>query len=103
MATKTKRAKRKPVNLDRIPVWTPTQASQWSGIKYRTLLRMIRAGVVPCIRCEPARAAAPKRKLLIPREPFQKWLANIGPSGVVAATGETVTITTTGETAGVGI
>jgi hypothetical protein len=101
MATKAKRAKRKPVNLNRIPVWNPHQASQWSGIKYRLFLRLLHAGMVPHIVCATARpAASQKRIYLIPREPFQKWLNSIGPKGVAAATGETATITTnTGETA----
>jgi hypothetical protein len=87
MATK-KRAKKQPVNLDHLPVWTVTQASRWSYIPYRTLLRMIRAGVVPVIRCEPARPKASKRKLLIPREPFLRWLNSPSPA-VMPATGET--------------
>jgi hypothetical protein len=88
MTTTKKRAKKPPVDLNRLPVWTVTQASRWSYIPYRTLLRMIRAGMVPVIRCEPARPAASKRKLLIPREPFLRWLNTPSPA-VGATTGET--------------
>jgi hypothetical protein len=100
MATKAKRAKRKPVNLDRIPVWTPRQASRWSGIRYRLFLRLLHAGMVPHITCATARPATSDHRIyLIPREPFQKWLNSIGPKGLTAATGEAVTITATGENA----
>ena len=73
MATKAKRAKRKPVNLNRIPVWNPTQASQWSGIKYRLFLRLLHAGMVPHIVCATARTGGePETHLPYPERAFPK-------------------------------
>jgi hypothetical protein len=79
-----KKSKRKPAqNLDRLQVWTPAQAAQWSGMKYRLLLRFLRDGRVPYIEAAPANreTATSRRIYLIPREPFQKWLTGITAPG----------------------
>jgi hypothetical protein len=79
------RAKRKPVDLLRLQVWTPRQACAWSGFKYRVLLRLLKAGVVPHILAAPARQTiSNKRIYLIPRVPFQRWLESIGQSATAA-------------------
>jgi hypothetical protein len=83
--------------LLRLQVWTPRQASEWSGFKYRMLLRLIRAGVVPHILCAPERpAVSGKRIIMIPRVAFQKWLESIGQPDTTTTT---TNIATTGETA----
>jgi hypothetical protein len=103
MAAKKRAAKRsarvtpKRIDLDRIQVWTPRQAAKWSGIKYRVLLRLIKANMVPYIACATERPAASDHRIyLIPRIPFQRWLNSIGPNAASALAGE---MTFTGETA----
>jgi hypothetical protein len=68
-------------------LWTPKQAAEWSGIKYRTLLRLLREGVVPCIPVGAAQAQKMRdrkrrlracRTFLIPRVAFIRWFENIG-------------------------
>jgi hypothetical protein len=107
MSSTYKRAKKrsapvktKPVDLDCVQVWTPRQTCLVTGLKYRQLMRLIHANMVPHITCATERPAkSEKRIYLIPRVAFLQWLANIGPGGLAAQPGETVTITTTGETA----
>jgi hypothetical protein len=82
---KAAHARRKPINLELLQVWSVRQTCQWSGFKYRVLLRLLRARIVPHILAEPARrAVSEKRMYLIPRVPFQRWLNSIGPSGAAA-------------------
>jgi hypothetical protein len=74
--------------------WTPQQAAEWSGIKYRTLLRLLKEGLVPAIPVGPEqrqKMGNGKRRrracamYLIPRVAFQKWFENIGAPGNTAA------------------
>ena len=74
--------------------WTPQQAAEWSGIKYRTLLRLLKEGLVPSIPVgEPQQQmmSSGKRRrracamYLIPRVAFQRWFENIGAPGNTAA------------------
>jgi hypothetical protein len=88
-------AKPAPVDLDTVQVWTVTQCSRWSGIKYRTLLRLIRANRMPFISCATERTPKSDHRIfLVPRIPFQKWLSSIGTDGATALVGE---IAITGE------
>lgn len=88
--------------LHQTNTWTPEQAAEWSGIQYRTLLRLLKEGLVPTIpigrtqsqnmgKGKPRRRAC--AKFIIPRVAFQRWFENIGapdPSaiGKTAAYGE---------------
>jgi hypothetical protein len=75
--------KTKPQNLNRLRIWTPLQAAEWSGMRYRLLLRFCRDGRVPCIVSAPSRlqTATSRRIFLIPAEPFKQWLKTIPPPG----------------------
>jgi hypothetical protein len=75
--------KTKLQHLTRLRVWTPLQAAEWSGMKYRLLLRFCRDGRIPCITSAPAKLqnATSRRIFLIPREPFQQWLKAINSPG----------------------
>ena len=63
-------------------------AAEWSGIEYRTLLRLLKEGLVPTIPIGKAQAqnmGEGKRrrrracaKYLIPRVAFMRWFENIG-------------------------
>jgi hypothetical protein len=69
--------------------WTPAMASEWSGIPYRTLYRLLREGLVPCIPIGESQTQKwPKGKtgkrsracfrFVIPRVSFINWLESIG-------------------------
>jgi hypothetical protein len=74
--------------------WTPREAAEWSGIGYRTLLRLFKEGLAPCIPVGPPQdqqmAESCRRRAcstyLVPRVAFQRWFENIGcpPSREVA-------------------
>jgi hypothetical protein len=73
--------------LYQINNWTPQQAAEWSGIRYRTLLRLLKEGMVPSIpvgAVQAQRMPTGKRRrracstYLIPRVAFQRWFENIG-------------------------
>jgi len=82
--------KRRRADLNRLPVWTVAQASQWSGIKYRALMRLIRAGVVPVIEHAPARpTTSSRRAYMISRVRFVAWLEGAGETAVLPPSGKT--------------
>jgi hypothetical protein len=67
--------------------WTPMEAAEWSGIRYRTLLRLLKEGMVPTIpigAVQHQNMGKGKRrrractKYLIPRVSFMRWFENIG-------------------------
>ncbi len=67
--------------------WTPQEASEWSGIKYRTLLKLLREGLVPTIPIGKSlthKMPNGKRRrrachtYLIPRVAFMRWYENLG-------------------------
>jgi hypothetical protein len=69
--------------------WTPAMASAWSGIPYRTFLRMCRDGNVPCIpigdsqtqKWPNARDGKRRRacfRYLVPRVAFMRWWESLG-------------------------
>jgi hypothetical protein len=69
--------------------WSVAMAAKWSGIPYRTLLRMCQQGRCPCIPIGSgssqkwAKADDGKRrrscfKFMIPRHSFMKWFETIG-------------------------
>jgi hypothetical protein len=67
--------------------WTPQQAAEWSGIRYRTLLRLLKEGAIPSIpvgSSQQQKMPSGKRRrracstYLIPRVAFQRWFENIG-------------------------
>jgi hypothetical protein len=67
--------------------WTPQQAAEWSGIRYRTLLRLLKEGLVPAIAVgdvqnqdmgDGKRRRRSCAMYLIPRVAFQRWFENIG-------------------------
>jgi hypothetical protein len=67
--------------------WTPMEASQWSGIRYRTLLLMLKQGLVPAIpvgKKQSQKMPTGKRrkracrKYVLPRVAFMRWYENLG-------------------------
>ena len=63
------------------------EAAEWSGIQYRTLLRLLKEGLVPTIpvgKAQTQNMGKGKRrrracaKFLIPRVAFMRWFENIG-------------------------
>lgn len=73
--------------LHRTNNWTPQQAAEWSDIRYRTLLRMLKEGLVPSIRIgteqqqdmgQGKRRRRACAKYLIPRTAFIRWFESIG-------------------------
>ena len=68
--------------------WSPQEASDWSGIKYRTLLALLREGLVPTIPVGPAqeqdmgngkrRRRACNRYMIPARGLSSRWFENIG-------------------------
>jgi hypothetical protein len=69
--------------------WTPAMAAEWSGIPYRTLYRLLREGLIPCIPVGESQtqkwpnAKSGKReracfRFMIPRVAFINWLESIG-------------------------
>lgn len=92
-AAQIKAARANKALLDRLEMWTPRQASDWAGMNYRALMRLIKARAVPCIVGEPARPGAGERRVyMVPKRAFQKWLecieppaANNNPTNVNAA------------------
>jgi hypothetical protein len=66
--------------------WSSFDASEWSGIKHRTLLKLLREGLVPSIpvgktQQQQMRNGKVRRRAcgtyLIPRKAFVKWFENI--------------------------
>jgi hypothetical protein len=70
-------------------LWTAFDASEWSGIKYRQLLRLFHAGEAPCIRIgDPqiqnmGRGRKKRRRavgrFLVPKKAFITWFENLTP------------------------
>jgi hypothetical protein len=67
--------------------WTPLEAAEWSGIAHRTLLRLLKEGLVPAIPIgapQNQKLANGKRrrracsKFVIPRKAFIRWFENVG-------------------------
>jgi hypothetical protein len=88
-AAKSKLTERviKKALLHQVNNWTPVQASEWSGIRYRTLLRLLKEGLVPSIQVGDAqnqempdgkRRRRAASTWVIPRVAFMKWFENIG-------------------------
>jgi hypothetical protein len=68
-------------------LWTAEEAAEWAGVHYRVLLRLLRAGAVPCIPVGRAcvlqmrNGTHRKRscsKYMVPKLAFQRWFRNIG-------------------------
>jgi hypothetical protein len=64
--------------------WTTKQASDWSGMKYRLTLRLVKRGVIPGLGIEPdGQQTTPdgkpvRRFFLIPKAAFIRWFESIG-------------------------
>jgi len=74
--------------------WTVAMAAEWAGIPHRTLYRLLRAGVLPCIAMgdlqeqKLSKAKNGKRvrkcyKFIVPRAAFMKAWENLGSAGTV--------------------
>jgi hypothetical protein len=71
--------------------WVAQEAADWSGIEYRTLLKLLKAGLVPTIpigKPQVHNMGKGKRrkhracsKFIIPRVAFMRWFENIGAPG----------------------
>jgi excisionase family DNA binding protein len=83
------RTKRPNSELQERNTWTPRMAAEWAGVPLRTLYRLLREGVLPCIRVGDSQvqrwpnAHNGKRKracfkYLIPRQAFIKAWENLG-------------------------
>jgi hypothetical protein len=80
-------------------IWSVAMAAKWSGIPYRTLLRMCQQGRCPCIpigeggsqkwpKAENGRRRRSCFKFMVPRVSFMRWFESIGRpevGGVVSA------------------
>jgi hypothetical protein len=73
--------------LQKKNIWSSNDAAEWSGIKHRTLLRLLREGLVPVIpvgRTQQQQMGNGTlrrracRTYVIPRKAFIKWFENIG-------------------------